>query len=64
MVSLSRMDLKAIIILAVSAIFSVTCQAEEPAAAKLLVSKQVLNKYLVESMDVLVKVSFKEWGYL
>lgn len=41
-------------LMAVLAISSTSCEDESP-AAKLLFSKQILNKYLVEGMDVVIK---------
>lgn len=44
--------------LAIAALLAITCAEEElqPEAARLLVSKHILNKYLVENMDIIVKV--------
>lgn len=48
-------------LMAVLAISSTSCEDESP-AAKLLFSKQILNKYLVEGMDVVIKYSLFNVG--
>jgi translocon-associated protein subunit beta len=49
--------MKFLIILALAALACfVNGNDEEETGARLLISKQILNKYLVEDMDIVVKV--------
>lgn len=48
-----------IIFIAFVAFLLTTYAEEKEEAARLLISKQLLNKYLVENMDIVIKVSIK-----
>lgn len=55
-------NLAFLVILSIFALFTINCGAEDEQAARLLVSKQILNRYLVEKRDVVVKYTLFNVG--
>lgn len=45
-----------VLLIAIAALCTSVRTEEEEEAARLLICKQVLNKYLVENMDIVIKV--------